>query len=413
MKKLFTIFSIIAFAFTFTACVKDDSAIYSSSYGLRTIASYHDATLYVTTTPLGDGHIKVIRLSGSFQEMGRQYGYLLKTDLQNYYQNIIVDYLMGVKGMSYNELVAGAEESYANALADTRKFMQGIVKTSGLTLTQIQLINNSMLEVIAACSAVVGWGQHTGYGPLVIGRNWDMNTGSLDKLKDYMMVVVYNPPTGNSVADINYMGQFQYFQTAINDKRLWIDMQNGSLSSTLTDNTKQDPNSAIFQFLRSASTMDQLDTLFMAGAASASFIMTAADPNVAYSYFWCTQGTYRFSENNQSGLLATANHFVEYPETWTINTLSSDPATQMYTELRRNNWLALANSPVFYGNLTDETMKTMLGYTIENGGGSFPASGYAAETIYQIVAVPRDLRLWIRLPKYFGWEKIELLPLFD
>jgi hypothetical protein len=26
----------------------------------------------------------------------------------------------------------------------------------------------------------------------------------------------------------------------------------------------------------------------------------------------------------------------------------------------------------------------------------------AAETIYQIVSVPQDLPLWIRLPKYFG-----------
>jgi len=47
----------------------------------------------------------------------------------------------------------------------------------------------------------------------------------------------------------------------------------------------------------------------------------------------------------------------------------------MYTELRRNNWLALSNSPVFYGKLTDETMKTMLGYTIENGGGIVPGIG--------------------------------------
>ena len=58
-------------------------------------------------------------------------------------------------------------------------------------------------------------------------------------------------------------------------------------------------------------------------------------------------------------------------------------------------------------------MKTMLEYTIENGGGSFPAASYAVETIYQIVAVPHDLRLGISLPKYFGWEKIELLPLFN
>jgi hypothetical protein len=215
------------------------------------------------------------------------------------------------------------------------------------------------------------------------------------------------------VADIHYLGQFQLFQTAINDKGLWIDLQNGSLSSTLIDATKQDLNKAIFEFLRNASTMTQLDALFMAGPASSSAVMTIADTGVAYSYFWCTQGTYRFSERNQSGLLATSNHFVEYPNTWTIQALAPVPAAQSYTELRRNNWLALANSSEFYGKLTDETMKEMLQHTIEDGGGSFPASGYESETIYQIVAVPQDLRLWIRLPKYTGWERIDLGLLFN
>jgi hypothetical protein len=410
MKKLPPFYLIIAFALAIAACGSSSS---SDADGLRPIATYDGATLYITTTPQGDGHIKVIRLNGSFQAMGRQYGYLLKTELQDYYQNIIVDYLMGVKGVPYDDLLADATAAYATALADTRELIQGIVETSGLTLTQIQLINTSMLAAISACSAVAAWGQHTGGGPLVIGRNWDMNTGSLDRFKDYMMVVVYNPPIGNSVADINYIGQFQLVQTAMNDKGLWIDMQNGSLSSNLDDDTKQDPNSAIFEFLRNASTMTELDAFFLSGPASASFIMTAADTNDAYSYFWCTQGTYRFSERHQTGLLATSNHFVEYPDTWTINALSPDPTAQLYTELRRNNWLTLANSPAYHGKLMDETMKTMLEHTIENGGGSFPAAGYAAETIYQIVAVPQSLRLWIRLPKYYGWEKVELGFLFN
>jgi len=408
MKRALATFLFIAFMLTLAACC----GLSSGSYGMRAISSYNGATLYVATTPQGDGHIKAISLNGSFRDMGRQYGYLLKADLQNYYQKIIVDYLMGVKGKAYADLVASAEPSYSVALAETREFMQGIVDTSGLTLTQVQLINASMLEAIFSCSAIAAWGPHTA-GPLVVGRNWDMNAGSVDVLKDYMMVVVYNPPTGNSVADINYLGQFQFFQTAINDKGLWIDLQNGSLSSTLTDITKQDVNEAIFVFLRNASTMTQLDALFMAGPGAGSGIMTVADPGVAYAYFWCTQGTYRFSERNQTGLLATSNHFVEYPDTWTIQTLSPVPAAQSYTELRRNNWLALANSSDYYGKLTEESMKTMLERTIENGGGSFPTSGYDSETIYQIVAVPRDLRLWIRLPKYTGWEKIELRTLFN
>jgi hypothetical protein len=409
MKKIFVGFLIIAFAITLAAC---GSSSTGGSNAPRAISSYNGATLYVTTTPGGDGHFKVISLSGSFRDMGRQYGHLLKADLQSYYQKVIVDYLMGVKGRAYADLVAGAVASYATALADTQEFMQGVVDTSGLTLTQVQLINSSMLEAIFSCSAVAAWGSYVG-GPLVVGRNWDMNAGSMDIMKDYMMVTVYNPPTGNSVADIHYLGQFQLFQTAINDKGLWIDLQNGSLSSTLIDATKQDPNKAIFEFLRNASTMAQLDALFMAGPASSSAVMTVADTGVAYSYFWCTQGTYRFSERNQSGLLATSNHFVEYPNTWTIQALSPVPAAQSYTELRRNNWLALANSSEFYGGLTDETMKEMLQRTIEDGGGSFPASGYESETIYQIVAVPQDLRLWIRLPKYTGWERIDLGLLFN
>lgn len=408
MKKRLILFSLITLALAITACGSSNS----NGYGLRPIAAYSGATLYITTTPEGDGHIRVISLKGSFRDMGRQYGYLLKADLQDYYQKIIVDYLMGVKGLSYGGLLTEATTFYANSLAESRDFMQGVVETSGLTLPQIQLINYSTLAAIAACSAVAAWGQHTGGGPLVIGRNWDMNTGSLDRFKDYMMVTVYNPPTGNAVADINYMGQFQAFQSAMNDKGLWINIQNGSLSSNLNDQTKQDPNNAVFDFLRNASTMTELDALFLSGPLSDSFIMTVADSNLAYSYFWCTQGTYRFSESDQTGLLATSNHFVEYPSTWTINTLSPDPAAQLYTEVRRNNWLTLANSPAYNGKLNDDTMKSMLEHTIENGGGFLPATGYAVETIYQIVAVPQSRRLWIRLPKYYGWEKIEVGALF-
>ncbi len=410
MKKRLIVFSFISLALAIIACGGSGS---SDGYGLRPIAVYSDATLYITTTPQGDGHIKVINLKGSFRDMGRQYGYLLKADLQIFYQKIIVDYLMGVKGLSYDSLLADATTFYGVALAESRDFMQGVVETSGLTLSQIQLINNSMLTAISACSAVAAWGQHTGGGPLVVGRDWDTNTGSLDRFKDYMMVVVYNPPTGNSVASINYLGQFQAFQSAMNDKGLWIDMQNGLLSSDLNDQSNQDPNNAIFQFLRNASTMTELDAFFFSGPLSDSFIMTAADANIAYSYFWCTQGTYRFSESDQTGLLATSNHFVEYPGTWTINTLSPDPGAQFYTERRRNNWLTLANSPEFYGKLTDETMKSMLEHTITNDGGTFPAEGYAFETVYQIVAVPQSRRLWVRLPKYYGWEKIELGILFN
>ncbi len=382
----------------------------SGSYGLKLIASYNGATLYKTVTPAGDGNIKVVSLVGSFNEMGRQYGYLLATDLETFYDDVVLDYLVGEKGIPYADLLAEGEATYAAGLADTKEFLQGMAEGSEISLEQIKIINSAMVGAVYGCSAVAAWGEYTNDGPLVVGRNWDMVP--LDRFKDYMTVVVYNPTSGNSVADINYLGQIQHKQSAMNDKGLWIDLQDGSMMSSATDDSYQDANDAIIEFLMSASTMEELDEKFMAGPSSASFVMTAASSELAYSYFWCTQGVYRFTDEGNTGLVATSNHYVTYPEEWTINTLPSNPAAQGYTVIRRDNWMSLANSETYRGKFTDETMKAMFETTIPNGGGSFPTSGYSVETVYQIVANPSDLSLWIRLPKYFGWEKIDLAGLF-
>lgn len=189
MKKI--PIAVLALCLTIFALACSDST--TGEYGMRRISSLGDAALYITTTPEGDGNIRAITLSGTFSEMGRQYGELLKEDLEKYYEDVIEDYLMAEKGISYDELTEEAELSYSLAIDDMKAMMQGVAEGSGLTLLQVQIINSSMLRAIEACSAVAAWGEHTGGGPLVIGRNWDMNTGSLDIIKDYMMVVVYNP----------------------------------------------------------------------------------------------------------------------------------------------------------------------------------------------------------------------------
>jgi hypothetical protein len=380
-------------------------------YGLEEVARSGAGRRYVTTTPTGDGQLKVVSLAGTFDEMGAQYGALLAAELAAYYQAVVVDLLQGEKQVPAAQLAADGEAGYAGMLPDLQAFMQGAAQGSGLTLEQLQIINASLIELTYGCSAVAAWGAHTGGGPLVLGRNWDLPAGIVDALQGYLVLTVYNPPTGRAVADVGYLGQLQFFQTAINDAGLWVNLQNGALSSTAVDVSLQDPNAALFGFLRSAATLDELDAAFMAGPASGSVIMTVADPGRAYSYFWCTQGVHRFTESDQVGLLATANHFVEYPESWTVRPLSSDPAKQLYSEQRRDNWLTLASSAEFDGRLDDQTMRAMLEHTLDDGGGTFPA-GSSFQTVYQVVAVPEALRLWVRMPGVFEWEKVELDGLF-
>ena len=50
---------------------------------------------------------------------------------------------------------------------------------------------------------------------------------------------------------------------------------------------------------------------------------------------------------------------------------------------------------------------TLYRTTGEGGGATFPEY-----TIYQVVAVPADLTIWLKAHDYSGWERIELKQLF-
>ncbi|MBN1106379.1 MAG: hypothetical protein JXL84_23445 [Deltaproteobacteria bacterium] len=53
-------------------------------------------------------------------------------------------------------------------------------------------------------------------------------------------------------------------------------------------------------------------------------------------------------------------------------------------------------------------MMEVLDTTIPEGGPTQPT-----ETIYQIIAVPDDLTLWLKAPGNFDWQRVELRTLFD
>lgn len=69
---------------------------------------------------------------------------------------------------------------------------------------------------------------------------------------------------------------------------------------------------------------------------------------------------------------------------------------QMY-EVRRNNGTAWAES--VKGHLRAEQMRDILSKEITSEGGLFSES-----TIYQVVAVPQRLTLWLRAPDHFDWQ---------
>jgi hypothetical protein len=77
------------------------------------IGSYEGGMLY--QSPLCAFYIA--ELNGTFYEMGRQYGYLLKDEINDFYQTAYVDFLMGQRGEAYEDLAAFGQAYYSRPLS--------------------------------------------------------------------------------------------------------------------------------------------------------------------------------------------------------------------------------------------------------------------------------------------------------
>jgi hypothetical protein len=153
----------------------------------------------------------------------------------------------------------------------------------------------------------------------------------------------------------------------------------------------------LFSFLQSCATQDEMNTAFQSVLANMSSIVNVADSNIAYSFECPVTGVKRRNPDD-AGLMASTNHFID--PSWGI----APPGPTEDSAVRRNNLLALANANKGYLNV--EIMKQILGKSIGEGGATNDG------TIFQIIAVPSDLTMWLKAPGNFDWQRVDLDKLF-
>ena len=117
------------------------------------------------------GSIKVVDLSGSWFEMGRQYGALMKKELDEVL--CVIDAVI-----EYNE----GNASKAKQIVETQtlqtpwrisQFFEGAAETSGFTVEQLQSANAiERIGGLPKCSVAITWGDYA-EDDLIIGRNYD------------------------------------------------------------------------------------------------------------------------------------------------------------------------------------------------------------------------------------------------
>ncbi len=359
---------------------------------LTQIASFEGGERYSA------GSYPVVVLSGTYREMGRQYGSLMKDELLAVYDIVTEDAIK--KGHTIEELRNDAVSGCELQPERMKEIYAGMAETSGLTVEDIEVIYYGIIFYLtqgSSCSFLAAWGDYTPDGTLVVSRNWDL-TDSVLVFDPYNVLVVYNPSDGsNGVATFGPAGVRP--ETLMNSKGLFIADNNGADSgSSLLMNDRPDLVSEFFRLMLDYSTLEQLDAGVMTTRTNIAWIVNTAGPEEAYSY---EETVWDVKRRDGNGMIAATNHFVD-PE-WHFAGLPAGHST-----LRYDNLVSLAEKSK--GMIDASKMMEIRDTTIEDGGARFMHyMGFS--TNHMAVFVPETRTLWIRILD-LDWQKVELARLF-
>ena len=338
--------------------------------------------------------ITVVSLYGTWREMGRQYGMLMKDRLDEVYffVNTIIEYSVGNAEKARNII----EAQTAQTPYRISEFFEGAAETSGLTVEQLQAVNAvERIGGLPKCSAAFCWGEYTS-GPLIIGRNYDYSD-AFGLLKDDVVVTVYHPADGSlATATIGYAGEI-YAVNAINEQGIFLELNNGKPSANIkSPNSRITGTTALFSELFEADELEDWDLFFNTTNCSSSYIINIADSRRARSYEWCPVGVKQGGEDLPDGLLVSTNYYVN--SEWLFAVPSDAASWEGLT--RRKNLIALCEAEK--GKIDEQAMMKIIETPLEAGGAQNEL------TVYQIVIIPETKMLWLRVIGGAGWTQIDL-----
>ena len=83
----------------------------------------------------------MLRLAGTYRQMGRQYGRLLGKELRAFYRLAIEDEYIGRQGYTFDQLLRVGKQVLARYPKRYRDIVEGMAQTSGLDLDRQIVLN--------------------------------------------------------------------------------------------------------------------------------------------------------------------------------------------------------------------------------------------------------------------------------
>jgi hypothetical protein len=339
--------------------------------------------------------------------MGRQYGGLMKTELNEEYKFLLSRFAKG--GYSQEQLRNISREDAVLYPQRQKEIFSGMAETSDLLPEDILLIylgivySYGLPPANASCSYLAVWGNYTTDGSVIASRNWDHEDSIITPFNKWYVLAVYRPADGsNAVATFGPAGMRP--ETLMNSKGLFIADDNSGITETGGDGLPRPLLVAeFFRFMLDYSDLDGLQAGILGARPEAPWIVDIAGPGKAYVYE-VMAGTAKLRTGN--GVVAAANHFMD--PAWNLSTPPADNSVSRY-----NNLLRQAGE--VKGLIDAARMMQIRDVRWENGGATFyhtDLGGVSDTTNHQVVFVPQTRTLWMKVADK-GWQKVELRPLFD
>ncbi len=357
------------------------------------------------------GDYPVVVLSGSYREMGRQYGGLMKTELNEEYAFLLAKF--AGRGYTQEQMRNISREADYLYPQRQKEIFYGMAETSGLTPDDIFLLYNGLIYTLllppvpASCSYLAVWGNYTTDGSVIASRNYDLDDSLIGPFDKWYVLAVYRPSDGsNGVATFGPAGMRP--ETLMNSKGLFIADDNSGIFDAVGDGlTRPDTIAEFFRFMLDYSDLNGLSAGIAGTRSDVPWIVDVAGPGQAY-VCEVMSGTTR--PRTGDGVVAAANHFLD--PAWNLTSPPADHSVSRYQNLLRQAEEAK-------GSIDAGKMMQIRNVRWENGGATFvhsvlssshPDMLYSSD--HQVVFLPETRTLWMKVVEK-DWQKVELGPLFD
>ena len=234
------------------------------------------------------GDIPVAELRGSWYQMGRQYGALLREELRKVLR-------FAEKNPSG---IARAGHCGISGRKRCDELYRGIAETSGLTPEQLRTVSSvertgldRMMENRRAehnggcCSSLAVRGARTADGNVLFGRNYGW-LPDFEEILDTLVLSVFHPCDGaNAVAMFNWTGCL-YLTAGMNENGLFLELDGGAFAGVREEPGRIHSAWLLWEILLNSGDFAALRESFFSCRPSFACRVGAADPVRAEVFEW-------------------------------------------------------------------------------------------------------------------------------